>query len=104
MAGMTRDANALARGGRAKEARARLQQLRTAIQRRPQGERQGEYQLAMVFASLGEADSAFAWLDRGVARRRHPLGPFGIPNNPFLAPLHSDSRYLALLKRIGFRP
>lgn len=87
---------ALARGGRAKEARARLEQRRTAIQRGWKG----EYFLADAFASLGEADSAFAWLDRGVARRRSPLE---IPQDPFLAPLHSDPRYLALLKRIGLR-
>jgi hypothetical protein len=62
------------------------------------------YRLAGVFASLGEADSAFAWLDVGVARRGFPLGSFGIPNNPYLAPLHSDPRYLALLRRTGFRP
>ena len=62
---------------------------------------EGEYLLASVFASLGEADSAFAWLDRGVARRRLPLA---IPLDPFLAPLHSDPRYLALLKRVGLRP
>ena len=97
------ETGALARGGRAKEARARLEQLRTAVLRQPHGS-PGAYRLAGVFASLGEADSAFAWLDLGVARRGFPLGSFGIPNNPYLAPLHSDPRYLALLKRTGFRP
>jgi serine/threonine-protein kinase len=97
------ETGALARGGRAKEARARLEQLRTAVLRQPHGS-PGVYRLAGVFASLGEADSAFAWLDLGLARRGFPLGSFGIPNNPYLAPLHSDPRYHALLRRTGFRP
>ncbi len=94
------EAGALAQGGRPKEARAHLDPLRTAVLH---GWR-GEYRLAGVFASLGEADSAFAWLDRGLAHRRSPLGSSGIPNNPYLASLHSDPRYLALLRRLGFRP
>ena len=45
-----------------------------------------------------------AFVAEETALGRRPLGLNGIPNNPYLTPLHSDPRYLALLKRIGLRP
>jgi tetratricopeptide (TPR) repeat protein len=88
------EASALARAGRTEEARAVLQLMRLMT-------RQGKIpavNMAGAFASLGEADSAFAWLNRITGRTA-----LHIPTSLFLGPIRSDPRYMALLKRIGLR-
>jgi len=49
-----------------------------------------------------EADRAFEWLERAVKYRDTAVG--GIPFDPFLKSLHSDPRWLPLLRRLGKAP
>jgi eukaryotic-like serine/threonine-protein kinase len=63
-----------------------------------EGEQWG-FQIAGVYAYRGEADKAFEWLERSFELRDS-----GIPLtkvHPILAPLHSDPRWPAFLKKIG---
>ena len=50
----------------------------------------------------GEADRAFEWLDKAVEYRDIALGM--IPFDPMLVILHSDPRWLPLLRRLGKAP
>jgi tetratricopeptide (TPR) repeat protein len=49
------------------------------------------YAVALVHASLGQRDSAFAWLDRGVAERTHWM--VWLRRDPRWAPIRSDPRF-----------
>jgi Tfp pilus assembly protein PilF len=55
---------------------------------------------AEVYAGLGEIDLAFEWLETAFAQRS-PAMPL-MKTNPKLAALHSDPRYVDLLRRMGF--
>ena len=59
------------------------------------------YQFAEIHAGLGNADQAFAALDR--ARQIKDPGLLGMKVDPFLDPIRSDSRFPVLLREIGFR-
>ena len=56
-------------------------------------------QVAEVHAARGDADSAFAWLDRAYERRDHGLPH--LKTNPRLRVLHGDARWTAFLSRMG---
>ena len=58
-----------------------------------------DYHIAMAYAGLGDADAAFRSLDRGYAER----GSFmiGVKTDPGFASLHSDPRWVVLLRRMG---
>jgi tetratricopeptide (TPR) repeat protein len=56
--------------------------------------------IAGVFASIGETEEAFTWLERGY-RERDPLMIF-LKVHPGWDPLRSDPRFDDLLRRIGF--
>jgi tetratricopeptide (TPR) repeat protein len=57
--------------------------------------------IAWVYASLGDADRAFEWIDTAVEDRESML--LGIKHAPIIfAPLRKDPRYDALVRRIGF--
>lgn len=58
------------------------------------------YQVAQVHAWRGEADAAFAWLDKALTL--HDGGMMLITYDPFLASLRADPRYAALVRRMGF--
>jgi len=60
------------------------------------------YQIAYVLAFRGENDRAFEWLDKAIEYR--DLGVGAIPFDPTLAGLHSDPRWLPLLRRLGVAP
>ena len=53
--------------------------------------------VAQVFAWTGDADSAFAWLDKAVAQNKYE-GDFQFP---LYTPLHADPRWLAFRERTG---
>jgi TolB-like protein/DNA-binding winged helix-turn-helix (wHTH) protein/Flp pilus assembly protein TadD len=57
------------------------------------------YGAALVYAGLGDAESAFAWLDRAVDDRSNWL--VWLKLDPRFAPLHGDRRFEALVHRIG---
>lgn len=56
------------------------------------------YAVALVHASLGQRDSAFAWLDRGVEERTHWL--VWLRRDPRWAPIRSDPRFERLASRL----
>lgn len=58
------------------------------------------YQIAQAHAWRGEADAAFAWLDKALTL--HDGGMMLITYDPFLASLRADPRYAALVRRMGF--
>jgi TolB-like protein/thioredoxin-like negative regulator of GroEL len=58
--------------------------------------------IAYVLAYRGEADRAFEWLDKSV--KEVDLGLGALPFEPFLESLHSDPRWLPLLRRLNMAP
>ena len=58
------------------------------------------FQIAAVYAWRGEKDHAFEWLDR--AYDQHDAGMPRLRYDPTLATLHDDSRFAALVKKMGF--
>ena len=60
------------------------------------------YHIAMAYAGMGEADSAFAWLDRGLAEGASFMSWSKV--EPGFASLHGDRRWAPLLRSIGFAP
>ncbi len=56
--------------------------------------------VAYVYATLGEADVAFEWLEKAYERRSMDLTVIRV--NLVFDPLRSDPRFDDLLRRIGF--
>ena len=88
-------AYALAVTGEREEAAALLRELLDA----PADARPPAFNIAMACAGLGDADAAFAWLERGYEER----GSFmdGVKVTPAFETLHGDPRWDALLRRMG---
>jgi TolB-like protein/Tfp pilus assembly protein PilF len=61
---------------------------------------EGDYEVALVYAGLGEKDQAFAWLDK--AYRMRDKGLTYLKIDPCMDPLRSDPRFNDLLHRVGF--
>ena len=57
------------------------------------------YAVALVHAALGQRDSAFVWLDRAVQERTHWL--LWLNRDRRWDPIRSDSRFRALVRRVG---
>jgi len=62
-------------------------------------EQEAAYNIAYVYAYRGEADQAFAWLDKAVTYNDPGLMDLGI--EPLFANLHDDPRWLPFLERMG---
>src|SRR5439155_5117967 len=60
-----------------------------------------EFQVAETYAFFGDKDQAFYWLEQA---RLHDSGIIYVRRDFLLAPLMSDPRYAALLKRLGMPP
>jgi len=60
------------------------------------------YHIAMAYAGLGRADSAFLWLERGYVERASFMGSAKV--EPGFVALHGDPRWGALLGRMGLSP
>jgi len=56
------------------------------------------FQIAEVYAFLGEADRAFEWLERAYAQRDSGLSK--MKGDPLLKSLERDPRYTAFLKKM----
>jgi TolB-like protein/DNA-binding winged helix-turn-helix (wHTH) protein/Flp pilus assembly protein TadD len=65
-------------------------------------ERSSAYNIAYVLAFRGEADGAFAWLDKAV--QYNDTGLLQIVNQPEFANIHDDPRWLSFLESIGMSP
>lgn len=78
--------------GEARRVLAELRQLSTKAYIRP-------YEIALIYAALGENDQALEWLGRAY-EERSPFLLF-MRFEPLLDNLHSDDRFQALSRRIG---
>ena len=58
----------------------------------------GAYQIAEVHAWRGEADQAFAWLER--ARAQRDTAMFWLKTDPLLRKIRGDPRFAAILRRV----
>jgi serine/threonine protein kinase/tetratricopeptide (TPR) repeat protein len=58
------------------------------------------YDLAELYADIGDRDHAFEWLDIGYQERCPWM--VWLRTDPLLDPLHSDPRYAELVKKMGF--
>jgi tetratricopeptide (TPR) repeat protein len=88
-------AQALALSGRRKEALEELQRLRElSATRHVQA-----LDFATVYASLGEKEKAFEWLERAYEDRSTNLG--FLAQDPTFDSLHNEPRFTALVERIG---
>jgi TolB-like protein/Flp pilus assembly protein TadD len=87
--------NTYARMGRAAEARQMISKLEEHVQK----DGLGRYEIALVYAGLGEKDAAFGWLEKSFATRDKGLTYLKI--DPCLDPLRSDQRFRDLIRRVG---
>ena len=88
--------NAYARMGRHEEARAAIDKLQEHVEK----EGVGRYEIALIYAALGEKDAAFAWLEKSF--EAHDKGLTYLRIDPCLDPLRSDERFADLVRRVGF--
>ncbi|HEX2639348.1 MAG TPA: tetratricopeptide repeat protein, partial [Pyrinomonadaceae bacterium] len=58
------------------------------------------FQIAEVYSIFGQTDEAFKWLDTAIAQRDG--GMTQLKWSTLMRPLHSDPRWLPLLKKVGF--
>lgn len=65
-------------------------------------EKDWSYNIAYVHAFRGETDKAFEWLDKAV--QYQDTGLSGIAVEPLFGKIHSDSRWLPLLRKLGRDP
>jgi TolB-like protein/Tfp pilus assembly protein PilF len=65
-------------------------------------ERDASYSIATALAYRGEADRAFAWLDKAITY--HDTGLFTVLVQPGFVNLHNDPRWLPLLTKLGLAP
>ena len=90
--------NAYARMRQEAEARKMISEL----QKQVQNTGIGRYEIALIYAGLGEKDEAFAWLEKSFAARDKGLTYLKI--DPCLDPLRSDPRFQDLVRRVGLPP
>jgi eukaryotic-like serine/threonine-protein kinase len=63
-------------------------------------ERPPAYEIAQLYAGVGDKDQAFAWLERAYEKRSQ-FNNMTLKVEPKLDSLHSDPRFTDLLRRIG---
>lgn len=87
--------NLYARMGQTAEARAILPKLEERVAK----DGLGRYEIALIYAGLGDKEQAFAWLEKSLAA--HDKGMTYLKIDPCLEPLRSDSRFRDLVRRVG---
>jgi TolB-like protein/Flp pilus assembly protein TadD len=87
--------NLYARMGKAEEARAILPKLEERVAK----DGLGRYEIALIYAGLGDRDQAFAWLEKSLAA--HDKGMTYLKIDPCLDPLRNDPRFRDLIRRVG---
>jgi TolB-like protein len=87
--------NVYARMERVGEARATISKLEEHVQKNGIG----RYEIALVYAGLGEKDAAFTWLEKSYDVRDKGLTYLKI--DPCMDPLRSDPRFARLVRRVG---
>lgn len=87
--------NAYARAGQRAEASETVSKLKEYVQK----DGVGTYEIALVYAGLGDKDEAFAWLEKSY--KVHDEGLTWLKLDPGVDPLRSDPRFQSLLHRVG---
>jgi TolB-like protein len=87
--------NAYARAGRKQAAQKLISELEEDV--RTEGV--GRYEIALVYAGLGDSRNAFKWLDD--AYRAHDVGLVYLNVDPCLDSLRADPRFEDLVRRVG---
>lgn len=87
--------NAYARAGRTDDARKTITRLEQHVQKNGVG----RYEIALVYAGLGNKQQAFKWLEDAYAA--HDVGLLYLRVDPCLDPLRSDPRFDDLVRRVG---
>jgi len=87
--------NAYARMGKVTEARGTISRLEEHVKKTGIG----RYEIALVYAGLGEKDEAFIWLEKSYDARDKGLTYLKI--DPCMDPLRSDPRFARLVQRVG---
>ena len=86
--------------GRRGEAQKILRQLQEEAKSKPVS----SYNVAKIYAGLGEKEQAFAWLEKALAERDSNLTIPGLKVDVLFDNLRSDPRFAELLRRIGLTP
>lgn len=87
--------NAYASAGQSTEATQTISKLKDYVQKHGVG----TYEIALVYAGLGEKDEAFAWLEKSY--KAHDKGLTYLKMDPCVDSLRSDPRFQNLLHRVG---
>lgn len=82
-----------------KGSRAEARKLLLHLTERARREYVPSYEIAVVYAALGERQRAYEWLDTAFQERYHWLNLVGV--DPRLDPLRADPEFGDLLRRIG---
>lgn len=88
--------NAYAREGKVDAARQIIARLTQQVKKNGVG----NYEIALIYAGLGDRNDAFGWLN--AAYGAHDVGLVYLKVDPCLDPLRSDPRFADLLRRTGF--
>ena len=88
--------NAYARAGNEAAARQTIARLEAQVSK----DGVGRYEIALVYAGMGNKNEAFRWLHD--AFLAHDVGLVYLKVDPCLDPLRSDPRFNDLLRRVGF--
>jgi len=81
--------------------RAEAQQVLAELIRKSEHSYVSAYDVAAIYAGLGETERALGWLDK--ATRQRPYWLCWLKLDPRLDGLRSDPRYAGLLRRVGYR-
>jgi tetratricopeptide (TPR) repeat protein len=87
--------NAYARAGQVGAARRTIAELEEHVQENGVG----RYEIALVYAGMGNTQEAFKWLEE--AYNAHDVGLLYLKIDPCLDPLRSDPRFDDLVRRVG---
>jgi DNA-binding winged helix-turn-helix (wHTH) protein/TolB-like protein/Tfp pilus assembly protein PilF len=88
-------AQALVLSGQREAARAELDRVLELSKKRYVA----AYDVALIYAALGDRENAFQWLERAIEDRSTPVS--FLARDPALAALHGDPRFAALVQRLG---
>jgi TolB-like protein len=90
--------NLYGRMGKPEEARAILPKLEERVAK----DGLGRYEIALIYAGLGDKDQAFAWLEKALAA--HDKGMTYLKIDPCLDPLRNDPHFRDLMRTVGLPP
>jgi tetratricopeptide (TPR) repeat protein len=84
--------------------RDKAQKLLAELQEEAKHKPVSPYSTAKIYASLGEKEQAFSWLEKAIAERDGNLTEPGLKVDRVFENLHSDPRFTDLLRRMGLTP